>query len=133
MKTLNDFDFKGKIVLLRSDLNSDVQNKKLLKSERISEASITIKELKKKKARVVVLAHQGRPGDEDFISLKQHCKQLNKYVRVKFVGDIIGKRAEREIKKLKDGEAILLENVRNLKEEFDSNPNKLTEFFFKEL
>jgi len=131
MKTLNDFDFKGKIVLLRSDLNSDVQNKKLLKSERISEASITIKELKKKKARVVVLAHQGRPGDEDFISLKQHCKQLNKYVRVKFVGDIIGKRAEREIKKLKDGEAILLENVRNLKEEFDSNPNKLTEFFSK--
>lgn len=129
MKTLNDFDFKGKVVLLRSDLNSDVQNKKLLKSERISEAAITIKELKKKKARVVILAHQGRPGDEDFISLEQHCKQLNKHVKVKFVEDIIGEKAEGEIKRLKDGEAILLENVRNLKEEFDLNSNKLTDFF----
>jgi phosphoglycerate kinase len=129
MKTLNDFDFSGKTVLLRSDLNSDVQKGKLLKSERIKEAAITIKELKKKKAKVVILAHQGRPGDEDFISLKQHCNQLNKYVKVKFVDDIIGKKAEKAIKELKNCEAILLENVRNLKEEFDTKPNKLTNFF----
>ncbi len=131
MKTLNDFDFKGKTVLLRSDLNSDVQNKKLLKSERIKEASITINELKKKKAKLVILAHQGRPGDEDFISLKQHCKQLNKYSKVTFVEDIIGEKAEKKIKELKEGEAILLENVRNLKEEFDTKPNALTNFFSK--
>ena len=105
---------------------------KLFKSERIKEASITIKELKKKKAKVVILAHQGRPGDEDFISLKQHCKQLNKYTKVKFVKDIIGKEAEKKIKNLKEGEAILLENIRNLKEEFDVNKNKITEFLFKE-
>jgi phosphoglycerate kinase len=129
MKTLNDFDFKGKIVLLRCDLNSDVQNKKLLKSERIKEAAITINELKKKKAKIVILAHQGRPGDSDFISLKQHCKQLNKYSKVKFVEDIIGEKAEKAIKELKNGEAILLENVRNLKEEFDTKSNKLTNFF----
>ncbi len=131
MKTLEDFDFKGKVVLLRSDLNSDVQNKKLLKSERIKEAAITINELKKKKAKVVVLAHQGRPGDEDFVSLKQHCKQLNKFSKIEFVDDIIGEKAETKIKELKEGEAILLENVRNLKEEFDIKPNKLTEFFSK--
>jgi phosphoglycerate kinase len=129
MKTLNDFDFKGKIVLLRCDLNSDVQNKRLLKSERIKEAAITINELKNKKARVVVLAHQGRPGDSDFISLKQHCIQLNKYSKVKFVRDIIGRKAEKAINELKNGETILLENVRNLKEEFDTNKNKLTDFF----
>jgi phosphoglycerate kinase len=129
MKTLEDFDFKGKIVLLRTDLNSDVQNKKLLKSERIKEAAITIKELKKKKAKIVILSHQGRPGDEDFISLKQHCKQLNKYTKVKFVDDIIGKKAERAIRGLKNGEAILLENIRNLKDEFNTKKNKITIFF----
>ena len=130
MKTLNDFYFVGKIVLLRCDLNSDVKNKKLLKSERIKEASTTIKELKKRGARIVILAHQGRPGDEDFISLKQHCRQLNKYTKVSFVEDIIGKRTEKAIKKLKNGEAILLENIRNLKEEFTpEKSNKISNFF----
>jgi phosphoglycerate kinase len=129
MKTLGDFDFRGKRVLLRSDLNSDVQNKKLLKSERIKEAAITIRELKKKRAKVVILAHQGRPGDEDFISLKQHCKQLNKYTKVNFVDDIIGKKAEKAIRGLKNGEAILLENIRSLKDEFNTNENKITIFF----
>lgn len=129
MKTLEDFDFRGKRVLLRTDLNSDIQKKKLLKSERIKESAITIKELKKKKAKIVIITHQGRPGDEDFISLKQHCKQLNKYTKVKFIEDIIGKKAESAIKELKDGEAILLENIRNLKEEFDTKKNKITIFF----
>lgn len=132
MKTLSDFSFKGKKVLLRTDLNSDVENKKLLKSERIKEAAITIKELMKKGARVIILAHQGRPGDSDFISLEQHCKQLNKYVKVRFVKDIIGEIAEKEIRNLENGQAILLENVRNLKEEFDTwndNNNKLINFF----
>jgi len=129
MKTLNDFDFRGKTVLLRCDLNSDVKNKKLLKSERIKEASKTIKELKRKGARIVIVSHQGRPGDEDFISLKQHCKQLNKYTKVNFIDDIIGKRSEKAIKQLKNGEAILLENIRNLKEEFNPGKNKITDFF----
>jgi len=131
MKTLEDFDFEGKTVLLRSDLNSDVQNKRLLKSERIKEAARTINELKKKKAKIVILAHQGRPGNEDFISLKQNCKQLNKYSKVNFVEDIIGKEAERKIRNLKEGEAILLENIRYLKEEFNTGENKITRFFSK--
>ncbi|MCX6749846.1 MAG: phosphoglycerate kinase [Candidatus Pacearchaeota archaeon] len=129
MKTLESFNFEGKRVLVRSDLNSDVQDGKLLKSERIKEAAVTINELKKKEAKVVILAHQGRPGEEGFISLEQHCKQLNKYTKVAFVKDIIGEEAERRIKSLKNGEAILLENIRNLKEEFDTGKNKLTDFF----
>lgn len=131
MKTLNNFDFEGKTVLLRCDLNSDVKNKKLLKSERIKESSITIKELKKKKAKVIILAHQGRPGDSDFISLEQHCKQLNKYTHVTFVKDLLGLRAEKAIRNLKNGEAILLENIRFLKEEFNPRENSITKFFSK--
>ena len=131
MKTLNNFDFEGKTVLLRCDLNSDVKNKKLLKSERIKESSITIKELKKKKARIVILAHQGRPGDEDFISLEQHYRQLNKYTKVSFIGDILGLKSEKAIRNLKNGEAILLENIRFLKEEFNPRENSITKFFSK--
>jgi phosphoglycerate kinase len=54
---------------------------------------------------------------------------LNKYTKVNFVKDIIGKRAEEAIIGLKKGEAILLENVRNLKEESDTGKNSITLFF----
>jgi len=125
MKTLSDFNFKNKIVLLRADLNSDVKNKKIILSERIKESAETISELKRKKARVVVIAHQGRPGKSDFLSLKQHAKMLNKYTKIKFVSDTIGKKATNAIQNLKSGDAILLENLRFLKEEFHPGKNKL--------
>jgi len=125
MKTLSNSKFKGKRVLVRSDLDSDVVKGKVFFSERVREASETIKELKRKKARVVILAHQGRPGKSDFTSLRQHSRYLNKFVKVKFVPDISGKKAVEAIGKLKDGEAILLENVRKSKDEFNPGNNKL--------
>lgn len=117
--TLDDFNLKGKKVLIRVDLNSPIINGKVILSDRIIEHVKTIKELIKKRARVVILAHQGRRGDDDFISLRQHAKLLNRFVKVKFVDDTIGKKAIREIKSLKPGEALLLENVRFLGEEND--------------
>lgn len=125
MKTLSDFNFKNKTALLRADLNSDAVGKRLLESERIKQSAITIKELKRKKAKIVVLAHQGRPGKSDFLSLRQHTKFLNKYTKIKFVPDITGSKAIKAIKNLKPGEAILLENVRGMKEEFSPGKNKL--------
>ncbi|MBI2452116.1 phosphoglycerate kinase [Candidatus Pacearchaeota archaeon] len=116
-RTLDDFNFKGKHVLVRTDINSEVENGRVILNDRIIETAKTIKELQKKRAKIVLLAHQGRPGDKDFTSLKQHAKLLNKFFRVKFVQDIIGKKAIAEIKNLKDGQAILLENVRYLKDE----------------
>tara|TARA_Y100000310_G_scaffold338638_2_gene428839 strand:- start:3284 stop:4423 length:1140 start_codon:yes stop_codon:yes gene_type:complete len=123
LKTLNEFNFKGKKVLLRSDLNSEISDGKVILSDRIIESAKTIKELKKKGARVVVLAHQSRPGKKDFISLNQHSKLLNKYVKVKFVSDVVGAKALKEIGKLKNGEVVLLDNVRKLKEEFSPGKN----------
>ncbi len=126
MKTIDDFNFKNKKVLLRVDLNSDVVNKKVLLNERIIDHAKTINELKNKKAIIVILAHQGRPGSSDFTSLKQHTKLLNKYTEVKFINSIIDKKAINKIKSLKPGEALLLENIRFLKEEFaPSISNKL--------
>ena len=112
MKTLQDFNFKNKTVLVRADLNSDVVNRKVLPSKRIKESAETISELKRKKAKVVVIAHQGRSGKNDFLSLKQHAKMLNKYTKIKFIPDTIGKKATKAIQNLKSGNAILLENLR---------------------
>ncbi|VVB78821.1 Phosphoglycerate kinase [uncultured archaeon] len=117
MKTLKDFVLKNKKVLLRSDINSDVLDKKVLPSERIKEAAETINYLIKNKAKVVVIAHQGNFGKEDFLSLKQHAKLLNKYTKIRFVDDIIGEKAVSSINKLRSGEAILLNNIRFIEDE----------------
>jgi len=122
-KTLDDFNFKGKKVLLRCDLNSPVKNGRVVDNDRIKESAKTIKELKRKGARVVIIAHQSRPGKKDFLSLKGHAKLLNKYVKVGFVHGFNTSKAMKAIGKLKNGGALLLENVRNLKEEFNPNVN----------
>ena len=92
LKTLSNLNLKGKRVLLRVDLNCAVFKGKIIESSRIKAHSRTIKELVKKKAKVIVLAHQGQPGKKDFISLRQHSKILNKYVKVKFIDKTIVKK-----------------------------------------
>ncbi len=116
--TLENFNFNGKRVLLRIDINSEISNRKVILGERIPEHAKTIRELQKKGAKITILAHQSSPGKSDFTSLKQHAKLLNKFTKVKFVDDILGKKAVSEIIFLKKGEALLLENVRSLEEEF---------------
>lgn len=119
--TLDDFDFKGKTVLLRVDLNVpyDKNTGRIEDSERIREHAKTLDVLLKKGARVVVLAHQGRKGDEDFIHLDQHADLLSKHLgqKVRFVDDVVGEKALDEIRKLRNEEAILLDNVRFLDDE----------------
>jgi len=119
--TLDSFGMKGKTVILRIDVNTyyDASSKKLSDSPRFKAHANTIKELQEKEAKVVVLAHQGRKGDEDFISLEKHAELLNNYLErpIEFVDDIVGERAKNRIKELKNGEAILLDNVRFLDDE----------------
>ena len=119
--TLDDFDFNGKTVLVRVDFNSpvDPETKKVLDDTRIRAHSVTIKEIADKGGKVVVLAHQGRPGEPDFIPLKQHAELLSKALGkpVKYVDDIYGEKAQKAIKELKNGEILVLENVRMYPEE----------------
>ncbi|HJX02626.1 MAG TPA: phosphoglycerate kinase [Candidatus Bathyarchaeia archaeon] len=115
--TLDDLKVKDKVVLVRVDFNSpvDPESKKVLDDTRIrAHGETTIKELAEKGARVVVLAHQGRKGDPDFIPLKQHAELLSKALGkpVKHVDDVFGDKAKSEIKKLKSGEILVLDNVR---------------------
>ena len=129
MRGLDDFDFRGKVVLLRSDLNSDVRGGRVVLSERIGASAKTIKELKRKGARVVVLAHQGRKGNKDFVSLKSHARFLNKFVGVRFIDDVCGAKAIGAIGKMKNGEVVLLDNVRFLGDEFKPEKGKKNKLY----
>lgn len=121
MLTLDSYNFKGKTAFVRVDLNSPVDEKTLAvePGERISGHALTIRELSDKGAKVVVLAHQGRKGDYDCISLSQHALLLGAEVKkpVKFVADVCGEKAKAAISSLKEGEILLLENVRFLDDE----------------
>mgnify|MGYP001042412267 CR=1 FL=1 len=115
--TLDDVTVKNKVVIVRVDFNSpvDPETKKVLDDTRIrAHGETTIKELAGKGAKVVVLAHQGRKGDPDFIPLKQHAEILSKVLGkpVKYVDDVFGEKAQKAIKELKSGEILVLENVR---------------------
>ncbi|MEM3640866.1 MAG: phosphoglycerate kinase [Candidatus Bathyarchaeia archaeon] len=115
--TLDDVTVKDKVVLVRVDFNSpvDPETKKVLDDSRIrAHGESTIKELAGKGAKVVILAHQGRKGDPDFIPLKQHAEILSRILRkpVKYVDDVFGEKAQNAIKELKSGEVLVLENVR---------------------
>jgi len=114
--TLDDFDFKGKTTFLRVDINCplDERTKKITDISRIRAATLTIRELIGKGARVVILAHQGRPGDWDFVSLEEHSRKLEEVlgVDVTFVADVCGDEAQEAVKSLRNGEVLMLENQR---------------------
>jgi phosphoglycerate kinase len=131
--TLDEYDFRGKTVILRVDINSPIEpkSKKLANDNRIRKSSPTVKELADKGARVVLLAHQGDTEDyQNLISLEQHAERLTQYVGrpVEFVDDIAGPTARERVRSLKDGELLLLNNVRYLSEEVSTFVNfvKLT-------
>lgn len=116
---LRDFNLAGKKVLLRVDINSPIDPKtnEILDDNRIRSHSITLDALTDSK--VVILAHQSKPGLEDFTTLKRHAQKLGEVNgrEVKYVDDVFGSAAGREIKNLKNGEILVLENVRFCSEE----------------
>lgn len=116
MRKIADFDVRGKTVLVRVDLNCPLDAGRIMADTRIRAHAGTIRSLSEKGARVVVLSHQGRKGREDFISLEQHAKILHRIMGcdVVFVNDVVGEKARRAIERLKDGEILVLDNVRNL-------------------
>jgi len=128
MKTLEDFDLKNKKVLVRCDFNVPLSNQgEILDDFRIKQSLTTINYLRKKKAKVILLSHFGRP-QEDEANLKQYslkpiALRLSKLLktRVLFLSDCIGEKVSKEIDKMKPGKIILLENLRFYKEEEDND------------
>ena len=121
LTTIDDLDFKNKIVLVRVDINTSCNESthEIEDSGRLREHAKTLKELSEKQAKVVVLAHQGRKENPDCVYLDQHAGILSKHIgrQVDFVDDIIGEKALNRIKTMKASDIILLDNVRFLDEE----------------
>ena len=122
-KTLDDVDFVGKRVLIRVDMNCSVdpETKQITDISRIEAIQQTLQELRNSK--VVLMAHQGRPGSDDFISLEQHTEALKDLgFNASFIDDIFGEKAKEAISKVKDGEILVLQNVRYFDGELKKAP-----------
>ena len=117
--TLDDFDLKGKTVFLRVDMNCpiDPDTMEISGTKRIEEAIETIKSLEESK--VVVATHQGRVGNKDYTGMDKHAIVLEKLLNkeIKYVEDVIGAAAQHEIKNLRNGQVLLLDNLRLCAEE----------------
>ena len=113
---LEDADIAGKRVLVRVDFNVPMAGGRISDDTRLQAALPTIGWLTARRARVILLAHFGRPkGKADPTqSLKPVMAPLSEMlgVPVRFAGDCIGKLADKAVAELKDGEVLLLENTR---------------------
>jgi phosphoglycerate kinase len=122
-KTLDDVDFAEKRVLIRVDMNCSVDpdTKEITDDSRIVATLPTLRELAKSKT--VLMAHQGRPGSDDFISLEAHADILRKHsLKASFVDDIFGGKAKAAIERVAVGEILVLQNVRYFDGELKKAP-----------
>ena len=126
-KTVKDIDLKDKKVLVRCDFNVPMdENKNITDNRRIVAALPTIKYLLEQNCKIVLCSHLGRPKGEfkPEFSLAPVAKELSKQLNMDVVmaKDVIGEDATKKAKKLKNGEILLLENLRFHREETDNDP-----------
>ncbi len=126
-KTIRDIDIKNKRVLARVDFNVPADdNGNITDDSRIIKSLPTIEYAIKQSAKVILMSHFGRPKDqrEPKYSLKPVAKRLSELLKkpVQFADDCIGPAVERAVANLKNGDVILLENVRFHKEETKNDP-----------
>ncbi|MFT3877328.1 MAG: phosphoglycerate kinase [Propioniciclava sp.] len=117
MKSINDLgDLQGKRVLIRCDFNVPLDGETITDDGRIRAALPTLKQLTEAGAKVVVMAHLGRPKGEvnPKYSLAPAAKRLGELIdaKVTLAGDVVGPAATEAVAGLADGEILLLENVR---------------------
>ena len=123
---------QGQTILYRVDVNSplDPSTGKLLDDGRLRAILPSLREMDRSK--VVIMAHQSRPGKSDYTSTEEHSMKLQDLLgkRIDFVPDVCGKLAIDAIGSMTDGEVIFLDNVRGVKEEYGGkryNSNEETE------
>jgi len=133
MKNIKDFNFKNKNVLVRCDFNVPLsENGEVVEDFRIKATLPTIDYLIKKGAKVILISHLGDPKEaknkEEMIkkfSLKPVAERLEKLlkIKIKFLPDCLGPAVEKEVNQLKEGEVVLLENLRFYDEEKKNDEN----------
>jgi phosphoglycerate kinase len=133
-KTMNDVDVQGKRVFVRVDFNVPMENGVVVDDTRIRAAIPTIQQLSEKGAKVILASHLGRPKGEvrDDMRLTAVGECLSKLINkpVKKLDDSVGAAVEKAVKEMKNGEIVLLENVRFHKGE-EKNDEELAKQFAK--
>ena len=128
---LNSFNLNDKLVGVRIDINSHLVSGKLVVDERVKKSIETIKAVKKKGAKIVILAHIGRFGQKDCLSLKAHFELFSKLLNCKitFLKEISYEKNKKHFSKLKRCEILMFENLRFLKceENFVLKKNSITD------
>ena len=120
MRTIDDFNFKEKKVLIRVDFNVPLEKGRVTDTTRIKSAVPTILKIIKDGGACILMSHLGRPnGFEDQFSLIQIKSELDKILKIetKFCTDCVGPMAEEMSQQLLMGEVLLLENLRFYTEE----------------
>ena len=113
VKDLTSNDLKGKRVLLRVDFNVPIKNGVVQDDIRIVKALPTIKFLQKKGAKIILLTHLGKGGE----SLLPVVKSSSKILKFTFIPEIISEKVEESVSKMRNGDILLLDNIRNDKGE----------------
>ena len=125
-KTIRDIDVNGKKVLVRVDFNVPLKDGEITDETRIQAALPTIKYLLEHNAKVILCSHLGRPKGEfkPEFSLQPVARRLQALLtnKVTFATDVIGKSADEAVANIKEGEVVLLENLRFHKEETANDP-----------
>ncbi|MGC9016742.1 MAG: phosphoglycerate kinase, partial [Caldimicrobium sp.] len=126
MKTIRDFDLRGKKVFIRVDFNVPMENGKILDDTRILEALPTIQYALNSGAKVFLCSHLGRPKGKRIpeLSLRPVYEYLKNKIKAPlyFIEDIMSEEAERILSQVKEGEAVLLENIRFYEGETKNDP-----------
>lgn len=125
--TIRDIDVRGKRILYRVDFNVPLdENKKITEDTRIREAVPTIKYLVEQGAKVVIMAHMGRPKGKvvDDLRLDPVAARLSAMLnkQVNKLDDCIGTQVEEAVAQMQEGEVILLENLRFYAQEEKNDP-----------
>ncbi|MBQ6601068.1 MAG: phosphoglycerate kinase [Clostridia bacterium] len=125
-KSVEDIDVRGKKVLIRCDFNVKMENGVITSDKRIVASLPTIKYLLDNGAKVIACSHLGRPKGEfkPEFSLAPVAVRLGELlgIEVKMAKDVVGESAQALAADLKEGEVLLLENVRFHKEETKNDP-----------
>jgi phosphoglycerate kinase len=125
MNNLRNIDVGGKRVLVRVDFNAPLTKEgEVSDNFRIKKAIPTLEYLRNKGAKVIIITHLGQPEGKDLkYSIRPIARRLWELMsgRVKFINDTIGKAVEKEISQMKDGDIVVLENLRFYKGEEENS------------
>ncbi len=135
MKNISNIDLSEKTVLVRCDYNVSVKKGKVIDDFRITESIPTIRYLIDSGAKIILMSHMGRPENQKSLknkgkerdvqfSLRPVYHELEKHFEdVSFVEDCVGKQVKNKAEEMREGEILLLENLRHYRDEEECTPD----------